>query len=114
MILKKNQKEQPNLLIHIVNDFIKCFKVEVMMLFLIFCTAIAIVLITDASRSLVTVNDVLSEKREKLNEEWVNQNIEYSVLTESSRIENFAENKLNMKRPNTQMEVIVQKNEKDK
>ena len=114
MILKKNKNEHPNLLMHIFNDFLKCFKVEIMMLVLIFCTAIVIVLVTDASRSLVTVNDVLSEKREKLKEEWVNQKIEYSVLTESSRIENFAENKLNMKRPNTQMEIIVQKNEKDK
>ncbi len=97
----------PSLLKCIYHDLISVGRVPLLLLFLIFTCAIGVVLTTYQTRQQVTQRDNLLVNREKLDGEWRNLILEENALAEHSRVQRLAVTELDMKRPDSDKEVIV-------
>lgn len=70
-------------------------------------SAFSVIYYTHVNRQTTSELEVLLSKKDELNIEWRNLLLEQNSLAEHSAIESKAEKLLNMKRPDSQTEVII-------
>lgn len=102
-----SQQGTPNLLSIIFRDLISVGRWNLLVLILILVSAMGVVWITDHTRQAITQKDMALEQRLKLDEQWRNLILEESALAEHSRVTKLAVSELEMKRPDSNKEVIV-------
>lgn len=100
-------KQPPTLIRSIWTDLTSVGRVPLLLLFLIFASSIAVVLTTYNTRHQITLRDELLESREKLDSEWRNLILEENALAEHTRVQKVAIKDLDMKRPDSDKEVVV-------
>ncbi|OEF24985.1 cell division protein FtsL [Vibrio rumoiensis] len=97
----------PSLIRSIWNDLTSVGRLPLFLLVLIFSSSIAVVLTTYNTRNQITLRDELLENREKLDSEWRNLILEENSLAEHTRVQKIAIKDLDMKRPDSDKEVVV-------
>lgn len=100
-------KQPPTLIRSIWTDLIAVGRVPLVLLLLIFVSSIAVVLTTYNTRHQITLRDELLESREQLDSEWRNLILEENALAEHTRVQKVAIKDLDMKRPDSDKEVVV-------
>jgi len=89
------------------HDIRRHFLVYVLLM-LVVVSAFSVIYFTHVNRQTTSELEQLLTERDELDIEWRNLLLEQNSLAEHSTIESKAEQKLNMKRPNADSEVIVQ------
>jgi cell division protein FtsL len=92
----------------IARDIVSVGRVPAILLILILISALAVVYITHQSRQMIAQQEQLFIERDQLDIEWRNQILEENSLAEHSRVERFAEDQIEMKRPSAKNEIVVQ------
>ncbi|KLN67086.1 MULTISPECIES: cell division protein FtsL [Vibrio] len=100
-------KSAPNLAKVIALDLLSIGRVPLILLVLIFSSAMGVVFITHHTRQAITEKDQALVERERLDNEWRNLLIEETALAEHSRVQAVAKKDLEMKRPDSDKEVII-------
>lgn len=97
----------PTLARIIWKDLTSVGRFPLLLMVLIFCCCIAIVLTTYNTRHQITLRDELLETRAQLDSEWRNLILEENALAEHTRVQKIAVEELDMKRPDSDKEVVV-------
>ncbi|MEH6530186.1 MAG: cell division protein FtsL [Photobacterium frigidiphilum] len=92
----------------IARDIVSVGRVPAILLILILISALAVVYVTHQSRQMIAQQEQLFIERDQLDIEWRNQILEENSLAEHSRVERFAEEEIDMKRPSAKNEIVVQ------
>ncbi|KII79906.1 cell division protein FtsL [Vibrio renipiscarius] len=100
-------KSTPNLAKIIGLDLITVGRLPLIMLFLIFGSAMGVVFMTHHTREAITEKDQALVERERLDNEWRNLLLEETALAEHSRVQDMAKEELEMKRPDSDKEVVI-------
>ncbi|WP_162047091.1 cell division protein FtsL [Vibrio taketomensis] len=100
-------KTTPNLAKIIGLDLITVGRGSLILLVLIFASAMAVVFTTHQTRSAITEKDHALTERERLDDEWRNLLLEETALAEHSRVQSIAKQELDMKRPDSDKEVVI-------
>lgn len=100
-------QQPPTLIRSIWTDLISVGRVPMVLILLIFMSSIAVVLTTYNTRHQITLRDELLENREQLDSEWRNLILEENALAEHTRVQKVAIKDLDMKRPDSDKEVVV-------
>ncbi|MDC5704431.1 cell division protein FtsL [Vibrio europaeus] len=100
-------KPAPNLAKLIALDLLSVGRVPLVLLVLIFSSAMGVVFTTHHTRQAITDKDQALVERERLDNEWRNLLIEETALAEHSRVQAVAKTELEMKRPDSDKEVII-------
>lgn len=100
-------KSNPNLAKLIALDLLTVGRVPLILLALIFSSAMGVVFITHHSRQAISEKDQALVERERLDSEWRNLIIEETALAEHSRVQSLAKQDLEMKRPDSDEEVVI-------
>lgn len=98
----------PNLAKIIALDLLTVGRVPLVMLVLIFASAMGVVFTTHHTRQAITEKDQALEERDHLDNEWRNLILEETALAEHSRVQDMAKNDLQMKRPDADKEVVIE------
>ncbi|MGF1908934.1 cell division protein FtsL [Vibrio kasasachensis] len=101
------KKTTPNLAKMIGFDLITVGRVPLGVLLLIFASAMAVVFTTHHTRTAITEKDQALVERERLDDEWRNLLLEETALAEHSRVQAVARQELEMKRPDSDKEVVI-------
>jgi cell division protein FtsL len=83
------------------------FKVTYIILFFVVISAFSVVYYSHINRQTTSDLEVLLAHKDELNIEWRNLLLEQNSLAEHSAIESKAKKLLNMRRPNSESEIIV-------
>ncbi len=102
----KNAVTNFNLLSIIMSDLSRHLFL-VLLFFSVIGTAIAVILSTHQNRQLVIAQELLVQDKDALDIEWRHLIIEQSSLTEHNKIERAVHEKLNMRRPTREDEVLL-------
>ncbi|WP_068712140.1 cell division protein FtsL [Vibrio tritonius] len=97
----------PNLAKLIFIDLLTVGRIPLILLVLIFASAMGVVLTTHDTRQAVSKLDQVQSKRLQLDNEWRNLIIEETALAEHSRVQDVAQSDLDMKRPDADKEVVI-------
>ncbi len=97
----------PNLAKLVVLDLLTVGRAPLLLLVLIFSSAMGVVFTTHHTRQAITEKDQALEERERLDNEWRNLLLEETALAEHSRVEDMARSELQMKRPDSDKEVVI-------
>ncbi|WGW00814.1 cell division protein FtsL [Vibrio sp. YMD68] len=97
----------PNLAKLIVTDLLGVGRLPLLMLILIFISAMGVVFITHHSRQSISDKNTMLIYREQLANEWRNLILEETALAEHSRVQTMAKQELEMRRPDADKEVII-------
>ncbi|MBY7848165.1 cell division protein FtsL [Vibrio fluvialis] len=89
-------------------DLLTVGRVPLVMLILIFTSAMGVVFTTHHTRQAITQKDQALEERDHLDNEWRNLILEETALAEHSRVQEMAKNELDMKRPDADKEVVIE------
>jgi cell division protein FtsL len=100
-------KLSPNLAKLIALDLLSVGRVPLVLLVLIFASAMGVVFTTHHTRQAITEKDQAMVERERLDNEWRNLLLEETALAEHSRVQAVARKELDMKRPDADKEVII-------
>jgi len=100
-------KSSPNLAKLIALDLLSVGRVPLVLLVLIFASAMGVVFTTHHTRQAITEKDQSMVERERLDNEWRNLLLEETALAEHSRVQAVAKKELDMKRPDSDKEVII-------
>ncbi|MCG9683683.1 cell division protein FtsL [Vibrio sp. Isolate23] len=100
-------KATPNLAKLIALDLFTVGRVPLLVLIMIFASAMGVVFTTHHTRQAITEKDQALQERERLDNEWRNLLIEETALAEHSRVQEIAKDELQMKRPDSDKEVII-------
>ncbi|WP_367987232.1 cell division protein FtsL [Vibrio sp. NTOU-M3] len=100
-------EQTPNLAKLVARDLISTGRVPLILLVLIFATAMGIVFTTHHSRQAISEKDQALIERERLDNEWRNLLLEETALAEHSRVQAVAKQDLEMKRPDSDKEVVI-------
>ncbi|MCZ4294354.1 cell division protein FtsL [Vibrio sinaloensis] len=100
-------KSTPNLAKLIALDLLSVGRVPLIFLLLIFASAMGVVFTTHHTRQAITEKDQALVERERLDNEWRNLLLEETALAEHSRVQAVAKQELEMKRPDSDKEVII-------
>lgn len=100
-------KSSPNLAKLIALDILSVGRVPLVLLVLIFASAMGVVFTTHHTRQAITEKDQAMVERERLDDEWRNLLLEETALAEHSRVQAVAKKELDMKRPDADKEVII-------
>ena len=79
----------------------------IILFFLVIGSAVAVIISTHENRQLVIAQEKLVQEKDALDVEWRHLIIEQSSLTEHNRIERTVFEKLNMRRPTREDEVLL-------
>jgi cell division protein FtsL len=101
-------KSAPNLAKIIGLDLLTVGRVPLVILLLIFASAMGVVFTTHHTRQAITEKDQALMERERLDNEWRNLLLEETALAEHSRVQSVAKQDLEMTRPDSDKEVIIQ------
>ncbi|KOO09828.1 cell division protein FtsL [Vibrio xuii] len=100
-------KPNHNLAKVIALDLLTVGRVPLVLLVLIFSSAMGVVFTTHHTRQAVTEKDQALVERDRLDNEWRNLLLEETALAEHSRVQAVAKQDLEMKRPESDKEVII-------
>lgn len=100
-------QSNPGLSRQIAQDLASYGRWPLLLLLLILVSALAVVYVTQCTRTSIAHHDQVLMERERLEVEWRNQLLEEHALSEHSRIELIASRDLLMVRPDNNSEVIV-------
>ncbi|MEF1253831.1 MULTISPECIES: cell division protein FtsL [unclassified Vibrio] len=100
-------KSTPNLAKLIALDLLSVGRVPLIFLLMIFASAMGVVFTTHHTRQAITEKDQALVERERLDNEWRNLLLEETALAEHSRVQAVAKQELEMKRPDSDKEVII-------
>lgn len=100
-------KAKSNLAKLIVVDLMTVGRMPLLVLVLIFASAMGVVFTTHHTRQAITEKDQALQERERLDNEWRNLLIEETALAEHSRVQEIAKDELQMKRPDSDKEVVI-------
>lgn len=100
-------KSTPNLAKLIALDLLSVGRVALIFLLMIFASAMGVVFTTHHTRQAITEKDQALVERERLDNEWRNLLLEETALAEHSRVQAVAKQELEMKRPDSDKEVII-------
>ncbi|MCJ2375926.1 cell division protein FtsL [Vibrio sp. ZSDZ34] len=98
---------QPNLAKHIAYDLLTVGRTPLILLLLIFASAMGVVFATHHTRQAINDKDIALQERERLDNEWRNLLLEENALSEHSRVQALAKQELDMRRPDADKEVVV-------
>lgn len=101
------KRTSPNLAKIIVLDLFTVGRVPLLLLMLIFASAMGVVFATHTSRQAISAKDQALVEREHLDNEWRNLMLEENALAEHSRVQRMAKSELLMKRPDADKEVVI-------
>ncbi|MCE0494247.1 cell division protein FtsL [Vibrio salinus] len=101
------QSRYPNLAKLIAKDLFTVGRIPLILMILIGASAMGVVFSTHQSRQAISKNEQEMIERDHLDNEWRNQLIEETALSEHSRVEQIAKKELDMKRPDADKEVII-------
>ncbi|EFP94693.1 cell division protein FtsL [Vibrio caribbeanicus] len=101
------QNQSDNLAKMIVLDIWESGRIPLILLVLIFSTAMGVVFMTHHTRQSITEKDHALIERERLDNEWRNLLLEETSLAEHSRVQSIAKQELEMKRPDSDKEVVI-------
>lgn len=101
------KKSTPNLAKLIGYDLLTAGRVPLILLIMIFVSAMAVVFTTHNTRQAITEKDQALVERERLDNERRNLLLEETALIEHSRVQAIAKKELEMKRPDSDKEVII-------
>lgn len=90
------KKRQYNLINIIYNDLFFYGKQQILLLLLILISAMLVILVTYHTRSMVMDREKILLEKDALDTEWRNLILEEKILSDHSRIERIAINKLRM------------------
>jgi len=79
----------------------------IILFFSVIGSAVAVIISTHENRQLVIAQEQLIQEKDALDVEWRHLIIEQSSLTEHNRIERTVFEKLNMRRPTREDEVLL-------
>lgn len=96
----------PGLISVLVDDLRQQF-VLVLLFIAVIVSALTVIYVSHAHRQLTIERDDLLSARDQLDIEWRHLQIEETSLTEHSRVERIAEQRLDMVRPEGEQEVLV-------
>ena len=82
-------------------------KLVILLLILCIGSALAVVEFTHMNRQLTISQDKLLQQRDALEMEWRNLLVEQRALSEHSRVEELAQQQLQMVRPLGQQDIVV-------
>ncbi|MFA0084199.1 cell division protein FtsL [Vibrio sp. 10N.286.49.C2] len=91
----------------ILFDLLTVGRVPLIILMLIFATAMGVVFATHHTRQAVNEKDMALQERDRLDNEWRNLLLEENALSEHSRVQAMAKQELDMHRPDASKEVVV-------
>lgn len=91
----------------IIQD-IASHKLVLLMLVLCMGSALAVVEFSHLNRQLTINQDKLFQQRDALEMEWRNLLVEQRALSEHSRVEELAQQQLQMVRPTGQQDIVVE------
>lgn len=97
----------PNLVKLIIVDLFTVGRAPLILMILIFATAMGVVFTTHHTRQAISEKDQAFMERERLDNEWRNLLLEETALAEHSRVQELAKEDLEMKRPDADKEVVV-------
>lgn len=100
-------QQKINLAKIILLDLISVGRVPLILMLMIFVSAMGVVFTTHHSRQAITEKDQSLVERERLDNEWRNLLLEETALSEHSRVQAVAKQDLDMKRPDADKEVII-------
>lgn len=98
---------EPNLAKIVLFDLLTTGKFSLILLIVIFITAMGVVFTTHQSRQVILERANTMAERERLNEEWRNLLLEETALSEHSRVQDLASKELDMKRPDPDKEIVI-------
>ncbi|MFC0445858.1 cell division protein FtsL [Pseudidiomarina halophila] len=96
----------PSLLTVLFND-LQQQKLVLLLFSCILATALGVIYVAHANRLLTIERDELLSQRDQIDIEWRHLQIEQTALTEHSRVERIARQRLGMVRPEGEQEVLV-------
>ncbi|MFL7865825.1 cell division protein FtsL [Vibrio cincinnatiensis] len=99
---------KPNLTQLIVLDLLTVGRVPLLLLLVIFASAMGVVFTTHHTRQAITEKNVALQQRDHLDNEWRNLILEETALSEHSRVQDLARRELEMKRPDADKEVMIE------
>ncbi|MGL5758052.1 cell division protein FtsL [Plesiomonas sp.] len=91
----------------ISEDLCRFGKLPLLLVVLVFCSAIAVVLSTHRTRLLIVEREHLVLERDALDIEWRNLILEENALGEHNRVERLSGEKLQMQRVSPAQEKVV-------
>ena len=91
----------------ILRDLFTVGRKGLLLLLMIFISAMGVVLATHLSRQAITLKDQTLTERERLDSEWRNLMLEETALAEHSRVQALAQEELKMQRPASDKEVVL-------
>jgi len=94
------------LVFHVWQDIMR-FKITYMLVFFVIISAFSVVYYSHINRQTTSDLEVLLARKDELNIEWRNLLLEQNSLAEHSVIESKAKRQLNMRRPESVSEIIV-------
>ncbi|MGB3725340.1 MAG: cell division protein FtsL [Glaciecola sp.] len=95
-----------NLLLLIMSDLSRHLFV-IILYFSLIATALAVIVSAHKNRQLVIAQEQLIQEKDALDVQWRHLIIEQSALTEHNRIERAVADKLSMRRPTREDEVLL-------
>jgi cell division protein FtsL len=105
--MPKAPQEKLNLAKIIALDLLTVGRVPLLLLIVLFISAMGVVFTTHQTRQVITKKEQAMMEREHLDNEWRNLLLEETALSEHSRVQDLAEKELDMKRPDSDKEVII-------
>lgn len=99
---------KPNLTKLIVIDLLTVGRIPLLLLVLIFTSAMGVVFTTHHTRQAISEKNVASQQRDHLDNEWRNLILEETALSEHSRVQDLARSELEMTRPDADKEVVIE------
>ena len=96
----------PNLIAVLLTD-LRRQKLVLLLMVVILATAFSVIYIAHSNRLLTIERDTLLSQRDEIDIEWPHLQIEQTTLTEHSRVERIASQRLDMVRPEGEQEVLV-------
>ena len=100
-------EKQPNLAKLILIDIFTVGRFPLLLLIVIFAVAMGVVFSTHHTRQAITEKNVTLMERDQLDNEWRNLILEENALSEHSRVQEMAQEDLEMIRPEADKEVVV-------
>ncbi|MFC3024308.1 cell division protein FtsL [Vibrio zhugei] len=97
----------PKLAKMILIDLLTVGRIPLILMVLIFASAMGVVLTTHDTRQSVSRLSQVQSERFDLDNEWRNLIIEETALAEHSRVQEIAEEQLHMQRPDADKEVVI-------
>ncbi|WP_428772936.1 cell division protein FtsL [Vibrio sp.] len=98
---------KPNLAKLIALDLLTVGRWPLLLLLLLFASAMAVVFTTHHTRQAISEKDLALSERERLDNEWRNLLLEETALAEHSRVQDVARQELSMQRPESDKEVVI-------